>query len=447
MNVNLSKSVYDKVLLNYLSDENILRIHENIKQGKLPLNNIEDIGLSEEEITQIQSLLYSLTQETEEYVSLLSHGKISITLSSIFKKILKDGENGEWKFLFKEDVIFICKNASENYKKYFNTDAVYNLDDYSCNAWNTAVCLRALLKWFSRFEIYIEEKTELFEIIKKSLIKLQKYIDNKVINKFPEGVNSAYNLTDYCFVSLLSIKINNVISRSPTTLNPLTINKNEIINTLISTQNEDGGWSDLVYSKDQNYFEILGPSNFIATCYAMLLLKDTFFQDKERLVDKAMREATAFILQKIDQRNSWKEKNGKPDLEATCLAYQVLNRPGAAYDNHKRIAGYLRSIAKRNARYLALNEKNKIVAHLYLENDDKLVRMISLLVITLLKAKTKIKSTHISFSLAWLIKIALTESKSNLIHILCAVSDYLEAERNYLLYGEEAIEKEVDFIV
>ena len=445
MNDYISKDTYNKGFLHYLNDDNISIIYDNLKRGDDPLNNIEDIDLPQEEKETIEFILINLAYKAEVFVSNLSLEKISTILSAIFQKIINECENGSWKYLSKKDILFIYNKADDNYKQYFNHLVLDKLPEYSSNAWNSAVCMRAILKWTTRLDIVLENEPNLYSLLKDARNILQSSVKIGNINKFPDGVSSTTNTTDYCFTYLMISRINNAITKSNLPLTLIEIDIEGIVEFLTVTQDKTGGWPDIVFWNDKNNYKIIGACDINATCYAMLLLKNDLFNGYK--VEKTLEKGILYLLEKTKASPNGIMINGIPDIEASCLVFQVLNKKGSPYDNHKRILSFLKSTSKKTIKHLVDFDKDKLKGTLYLDNDEKIVRVISLLLITLLKSKMNINSPQINLPFAWLIKIALNENKANLIHILCCVSDYLEAERNYLVYGEEAIQKEVDFVV
>jgi hypothetical protein len=416
----IKRSLYS-LLAGYIDDTTLVHLYDNFTRNDSLLSGVNTANASFLEKPEIMDLLVSSFKTATSYIDNLSPDRIDEHVGIILSKLVTDNRDGKWNYLNKNDIF----DDKLRYNNLFNNEDNFylkyeQLDPYLPNAWNNAICVRALVNWVSLLNFKKETKKEIFEAIKDGYLYLRNFIANGIINKYPLNFTNFNTSSDTAFVLKMVQRIQPFIEKHyPEIKNPPV---KDLINSLINAQNKkDGGWP-FVYNQNNTSYLNNGKSDLCSTCYTLLLLiglEDDGSYPIE--LENSIVQGINFILNH--------ETRLELNLEVTCLMLQVLTNRKQASDYQSTIKDFIEKLLNDNM----VNIMNNDIQSLEKSLNGNAVKLISLSLITLLKTGEKITNKIISVSFSWLLKRTQYEEKTNIIYIICCISEYLHARRRFIL--------------
>jgi hypothetical protein len=327
--------------------------------------------------------------------------------------------------------------------EYFDSKSIESLADYSSNAWNNVICLRALIKWLENASFESTEKETVLKTIFRAYEKIRAYIFPYGVSKYPLGIaDNIISVYDTSFVLKMINLINKTITKYKEDV--MLIQMATQLKVLFSKQNADGGWSKFLIKENGNITKFKN-SDVCATSYTLLFLLDLAnspFDNEE--IQRAINNGILFLLNHFNEdKKCWCDNNGEVNIENTCIAYQVLLRQGIP-QKPVEILSFLKTHTNKNLKYFINNDIDTLNAN-YSKNP---IRNISLVLVSFLKSGLSLKTSLISIPFSWLLHKATSEDKTNLIYIICSISDYFSAEKISFL-GEDLnkLQDSSDFVL
>lgn len=417
-------------LFNLLSAEldrnNIFLLRDKIVEQKAIFDRS---GIGDEESKNL-SVLFDLLddsfQSAFQELSNISDSQIDKTVEEILVTLTKSRSEEGWSFFAKKDIEIDKMIYPSLFDDPDLDSKLKDLDYYSPNAWNNAICTRALVNWVVLLKFSPSTKSDIFSSIQIGYTYLKNCVLEGTINKYPKYFIDINTTCDVAFVIKMLYRVKNFITDyfDNLIIDPKDIQN--IIDPLINSQNHDGGWP-FAY---QNGCNLINKSDEPSTCYTLLLLTDLkkkgIFKDTKRidiginyLLISESRAAKQFF---------WCNKDGSVNFEVTCLALQILKNNNVHPEYLEGIKIYLNTLINENLICFVQDDIEKLT-NVFSGNPVKLV---SLILITLLKIDTPIISPMISIPFSWIIKRSKKENRTNLIYIICCISEYLSAKKNFL---------------
>ena len=415
----ISSSLDDKTLSKvYDNFINNIDLFEGIKNPQTSFFNKSE---------KLLELLKDSFEKAESYITHLSQDKIIETIKKILERMVSDHISGAWKYLNKEDILYDNSIYPSLFRNKDNFQSKYDaLDNYLSNAWNNAICVRALVNWVKLLNLRPDSHADIFNAIKEGYIHLLKFIDGKAINKYPLNFTEFNTTCDVAFSLKMALTIHPFLRDYFPEVPFVDIMPK--IHLLITKQNENGGWPFAYAEIGNNHIDIK-ESDLPSTCYALLFLTD--IQNQEILdVKDRIRKGINYLLGHKSRSEGdffWQDSYGNLNLEVTSLALQVLRKNDFLFEYQVGIKRFIERLMNQNI--LNFIENSSELQTIFNGNP---VRLISLSLITLLKSDEKITSPIISIPFSWLLQQSYGEEKTNIIYIICCISEYLLSRASFL---------------
>jgi hypothetical protein len=417
---NLDESIISDLYENYTSNGDLFVGKNNPKAYAISSNK------------KLVELLTSSFEKAKPFIGHLSEKNIYETIKNILTRLVEDNKNGAWEYFNKQDILI----DHEIYKNLFYDDETfltrYNLlESYSSNAWNNAICVRALVNWVKFLRLSPSKNHEIFKTIEEGYNHLLQFINQNYINKYPLGFSDFNTTCDTAFILKMALTIQPFIQDFFGRFPPL--NLAEKTEFLLAKKNQDGGWP-FAYKNDNVNYEDLNKSDLASTCYAVLYLTDilnTGLLSSNDSAEEGVEQGIEYLVNHVnfDNVNScWVDNFGKLNLEVTSLVLQVLHKNNVYKDVQNKIENFIENKLESNIGKMIEDDTKG----LEISFNGNPVRLITLSLITLLKIGKEITSREIATPFSWILEQSHNEERTNVIYIICCISEYL-LSKNALL--------------